>query len=99
MSIEYRVDNVRYTLSYSQLKSEHEKLCSLSDEEFRRKLPEAIHLACIISYLKELPSDVILSDRGVIHLLAHQLHIPEDFEVLSEFSEMREKFKSVLALS
>lgn len=97
MSIEYIVDGSTYGLSYSELKSEHEKLCSLSDEEFSKNLLGALHLACIIAYLKELPTSAIMSDRGVVHLLAHQLHIPESTK--NEFSEMREKFQKVLALA
>lgn len=97
MSLIYQVDGVSYALSYSELKSEHERLCSLSDKEFLECAKEALHLACIIAYLKEIPTATLLSDRGVIHLLSHQLHIPSDCK--HEIVEMREKFQKVLALS
>lgn len=75
--MEYTVDGSTYTLHYQELREKYNELCSVSDEEFMKKLPEALHLACVICYLKEVPTYLCLSDKGIIHELVHLLHIPE----------------------
>lgn len=97
MSISYKVDGVEYSISYHELRENHLRFCSMTDAQFRAALPEALHLACIISYLKELPNNCLVSDRGIIHLIAHQIHIPSATK--HEFKIMRQSFKRMLALA
>lgn len=73
MSLEYRVADRTYGLSYSNLVTTYEKFVGMSDTEFMRQLGSAIHFACFVAWLKELPSSMVLSDEGVIHELAHLL--------------------------
>lgn len=46
---------------------------SLQYTEFVRQLGSAIHFACFVAWLKELPTSMVLGDDGVIHELAHLL--------------------------
>ena len=93
----YSVDGSLYSLSYQQLKETHHRFMQMSDDEFFGKLTEVLHLSCIISYLKELEGEQLVSDKGLIHLIAHQMHIPSGLE--HEKLLLREKFNSLLKLS
>lgn len=86
-----------FDLSYKELRTKYEEFVSLPDDEFRNRLPEAIHLACFICWVKEVPTQHCLGDYGVIHMLAHVLHIPND--VKGEWQELRENFKNTLKLA
>lgn len=92
--MEYIVDGSKYYLSYQQLKELYCEFCEKTNEEFVSSLPQAIHLACIICYLKEIPAYVCLSDKGIVHELAHMMHIPESTDIMS----VRKLFKSQLEL-
>lgn len=93
----YVLKGTHYSLSYQELKSEYEDLVQMNDERFATQIPRALHLACIICFLKEIPSHECLSDEGIVHQLTHLLHIPE--EPLCNLKEVRELFKNALKLS
>lgn len=69
----------------------------MSDEEFRSKLSDAIHLACILAWFKELGADYTIGDGGIVHELVHLLAIPH--EPLIDLKEVREQFKKDLYLA
>jgi len=92
----YLVEGLQYSLSYSELRDKYMEMIHLSDEEFLQRIPEAAHLACIICYLKETPLEHCLSDMGVIHELIHLMHIKED--TLQDLPRIRLIFKEVLEL-
>lgn len=94
--MEYLVEGLRYSLSYKDLRKRYNEMIELSDEDFLERLPEALHLACVICYLKETPIEHALSDMGVIHELVHLLHIKED--TLADLPRIRLVFKNVLEL-
>lgn len=95
--IEYLAEGRKYLLSYSELREKYLEFIQLNDNEFMNKLHEAIHLSCIICFLKEIPTYVCLRDDGIIHQLVHLLDINED--TVSELSEIRDLFKNQLKLS
>jgi len=95
--MEYLVADNKYHLSYQGLRESYNQYVALTDEEFREKLPEILHLTCVICYLKECGNESTLSDKGVIHLLVHQLHIPE--EPLESLQEAREAFENICKLA
>lgn len=95
--MDYIVEGITFGISYKEIKELHEKHCSMSDEEFIKNLPSAIHLACIICFFKEIPTSVCLSDTGIVHELAHLIHIPD--EPVASLKEIRELFKNQLKLS
>ena len=86
-----------YILKYSELKEQYIKHVNMSDEEFLKNLPSALHTACIICFLKEIPTYVCLIDEGIIHELTHLLHIPEDCE--KDLKRIRKLFKKQLKLA
>jgi len=94
--IEYLIQDKKYSLSYKELKEEYLKNVFYTDEEFIENLPSAIHLACIICWFKETPTDNCLNDKGIIHELAHLLHIGKEPNV--DIQEIRELFKTQLEL-
>lgn len=93
--VQFNGDTSHYSLSYRDLREQHTRIVGLSDEEFLSSLPDALHLACVISYLKELGSEATVGDAGIIHELVHLLTLPQD----SDLAEIRRQFREVLALA
>ena len=95
--MEYLVDGTKYSLSYSDLRDRYNEFVALTDQEFMERISEALHLACVIAYLKEIPNEWIVSDKGIIHEMIHLIHIGED--PLVNLQEIRESFKEMLKLA
>lgn len=95
--MEYIQNGKRYSLSYQELRENHILMARMSDERFLDALPQAMHLACVLCWLKELPSSQVLGDEGIIHQLAHLMHIPD--EPLIDLAEIRKQFNEQLALA
>lgn len=72
----------------------HLEFSNLTDEEFLSRLPEIIHFAVFAAWIKEIPTEVCLSDKGIIHELVHLLHLPGE-PVLS-LKEIRTMFEDQL---
>ena len=96
MAIEYLSDGHKFSLSYQELKEQYIKFCCMSDEDFIKNIPDALHLACIISFLKEAPTYVCLSDKGIIHELIHLLK-PDG--TTTTLNDIRVLFKETLKLA
>lgn len=94
--MEYLVEGIKYNISYQELKEEYLKHVFFTDEEFMENLPSANHLANIICWFKEIPTSNCLSDKGIIHELAHLLHIKEEPAV--DLKEIRKLFEEQLKL-
>jgi hypothetical protein len=86
-----------FAFSYAELLADYERFCDLPDEEFLHQLPQAIHFACVVGWLKELSPITLVADEGIIHQLAHLLAIPE--EPLVRLRQIRRQFEQVLKLS
>lgn len=95
--MEYLQNGKRYHLSYQELRESHLQMTRMTDEQFLGALPKAMHLACVLCWLKELPASAVLADDGIIHQLAHLLHIPD--EPLIDLTEIRKQFNEQLALA
>jgi hypothetical protein len=100
MSLEYRLIDFYggehyYALSYQKLREEHARLCALPDADFLRELPAALHLACIVSWLKELGAEATVGDHGIVHELVHQLHLGTE----TPLGTVRAQFAQVLRLA
>ena len=96
MSIEYLSEGTKFSLSYQALREHYLNFCDMSDSDFLNNLPDALHLACVICFLKETPTYVCLTDKGIIHELVHLLK--EDGTTTS-LQEIRDLFKLTLCLS
>lgn len=70
----HTVNDRKFSFSYCELREHYERLCNLSDEAFLVSLPEALHLACIVGWLKELGPEATIGEVGIVHELVHLLH-------------------------
>ena len=95
MSIEYISDGKKFLFSYQELKTKYNLFCEMTDSEFMTNLPDALHLACFVCFLKETPTYVCLTDTGIIHELVHLLK--EDGTTTS-LKEIRGLFKTAIKL-
>jgi hypothetical protein len=93
----YLIENRQFTFSYQEIKGKIESFIELDDESFMRNLIPALHLACFVCYLKDIPSQHCLNDKGIIHELVHLLHIPDGNT--TSLGEIRSLFKTQLQLS
>lgn len=100
MSLDYLVphhgDDRRFHLSYTELRDSYLHFVALSDDDFITSLPRALHLACVISWLKELPPDATLGDYGIVHRLVHLMTDAEDKD---ELPDIREQYNRMLELA
>jgi hypothetical protein len=95
MSIHYKVNDHTFGFSYQQCKQQADRINAMTDDEFMQILPEALHLAVFVCWVKEYPADYLLSDHGLIHELVHLLHIPD---ATRNIREIREEYKRVVCL-
>lgn len=96
MSIEYLSEGSKFSLSYSDLKESYSNMCEMSNSEFLKNLPDVLHLACFICFLKEIPTYVCLTDKGIIHELVHLL---KQDGTTTSLVEIRELFRTTLELA
>ncbi len=96
--MEYIVEGTTFDWSYSELRQGYYHFIELSDDEFLADLPAVLHFACFVCFIKEIPSYVCLSDKGIIHELVHMLQSGVDGSV-SSLNEIRKLFKEQLKLA
>lgn len=96
MSLHYKINDQSFSFSYTQCKEHCDRINALSDADFLNRLPEALHLAIFICYIKEYTAEYLLSDDGLIHELAHLMHIPHATDNLRE---IRDKYRTLITLS
>lgn len=94
-SIEYFLNGKRFTYRPVELIEAHAELCLMPDSEFEQPhvLARALHLACMLCYVLDTPTSECLSDVGVIHQLAHLIHLDEPSV---ELQEVRRAFADLL---
>lgn len=64
----------KYGLSYRELRDDYIRYRLLPDDEFIAQLPQILHFACFVCYVKEIGSDRALSDEGIVHELVHLMN-------------------------
>ena len=94
--MDYKVENSTYSLSYNELKEKYLKFCDMSDDDFLNNLQKAAHLACFIGWFKELPSDMTIGDRGIVHEI---IHLMDSTLSTSSIRYIRKKFEEYLKLA
>lgn len=87
--MEYLVEGTKYNWSYNELKNYYDYYCNCKDNEFIKKIPSILHLCCFICYVKEVPTYICLSDKGIIHELAHIIEF-KDYENIREVRKLFE---------
>ena len=50
--MDYKVGDSTFTFSYQEVREQYLILCGMDDDEFRKAIPRAIHLACFICFVK-----------------------------------------------
>ncbi len=60
-----------FSLSYKELKEKYLYFDSLDEHSFFENMPQILHLICIIAFLKEIPSYLLLGDEFLIHEIVH----------------------------
>lgn len=96
--IEYTSGDHKYTISYSDLREHYHRFVSMSNQEFIKALPSAIHFACIVCWFKEVGPEASLSDQGIVHQLAHLLEFGDTLKT-EPLRQVRKNFKSILYLA
>lgn len=71
--IPYQLGDRDFDFSYRKAREAHLKFVDMTDEKFLEKLPQALHLAVFICWVKEAHAQACLRDDGLIHELVHLL--------------------------
>lgn len=92
----YKQGDVTYSFSYRETRNLYRDFVEMTDDEFfGDQLPHAMHLACFIAFVKEIPTDDMLSDRGLLHEMIHH----QVFKLRpAEKAKVRKLFKTLLEL-
>jgi hypothetical protein len=99
LKMRYLTDNnVEFNLSYGALKEDYLRFRDMTDEEFAASALEILHFCCVTAFLKEIPTNSILIDDGIIHELIHLLVEDTQQEALDRLPEIRETFNSLMEL-
>jgi len=96
MPLEYLSEGSLFLMSYRELKEYYLSFCRMSDTDFLKELPNALHFACVVCFLKEIPTYVCLTDKGIIHELVHLL---TDGGTTTSLQDIRKLFGVSLELS
>lgn len=94
--MEYRIEDKKFSFSYQELKQQYLAFSTMTDEHFFKDLPKVLHFVCFVSYVKELSTEVLLRDDGLLHELIHLL---SSVETVTSKEEIREKFNTLMKLS
>lgn len=97
--MDYVIGGREYSASYQDLREEHARFAGMTDKRFLKELPAALHFAVFVCWFKELPSSQVLSDEGIVHQLAHLIHLKGEPLVMGRLSEIRELFNKQLQLA
>ncbi|AZD86526.1 hypothetical protein C4K14_3702 [Pseudomonas chlororaphis subsp. aureofaciens] len=97
--MDYVIGGRKYSASYQELCEEHARFVGMSDKRFLKELPAALHFAVFVCWFKELPSSQVLSDEGIVHQLAHLIHLKDEPLVMSRLGDIRELFNKQLQLA
>ncbi|SDY30561.1 hypothetical protein [Pseudomonas sp. NFIX28] len=97
--MEYLIGNNQYAASYQELREERARFTQMTDKRFLKELPAALHFAVFVCWFKELPSSVVLSDEGIVHQMAHLIHLKDEPLVMARLGEIRELFNKQLQLA
>lgn len=97
----------KYVFSYQQLREDYRRFALMSDEEFLASIVDVLHFAVYVCYVKELQTQWVCSDTGVIHELVHLLceernkaRGDQDFEVsTTPLNKIRDLFNEQCCLA
>jgi hypothetical protein len=88
-----------YVLSYRSLREDYIRFKNMTDEEFIDNALDILHFCCIVGYMKEIPSDTLLIDDGIIHELVHLLVETTKSDAIYDLPKIRQIFNKVMELA
>lgn len=94
--IHYLIGKHKYSFSYQEVREQYILHNKMSDEEFLKNLPSALHLAIYICFIKETPSYICLADDGIVHEIAHLIQHGDGGVI--DLKKIRKLFKKSLKL-
>jgi hypothetical protein len=62
-----------YSISSIELREAYQRFLTMTDEEFLQEVPNVLHYVSIVSWIREVELDELVSDLGLIHRLVHLL--------------------------
>lgn len=93
---EYSIGGTKYVFDKKRLKHLYNKYINYSDQEFIDNAVDILHFACYMSWLKEIDTDTLLADDGLIHELVHLLK--QGTRSCVNIETLREKFDELLVV-
>lgn len=97
--MEYVIDGRPFAWSYSELRTTYRAFIDMSNEEFLENIGAALHFACFVCFIKEIPGYVCLADTGIIHELVHILEFGPKGPTTLNLEDIRQLFKEQLELA
>ncbi len=94
--IHYTLEGKTFDFKYQELKDKYQEFIEYDDIKFSEHIVDATHLAIMICFIKQLKTEIVLSDVGIIHEL---VHLMIDETTITPLEEIRELFKEQLKLS
>lgn len=94
--IDYLVNGHKYGLSYADLREKYREFRAMSDQDFLVSLPRLAHFVCIVGWMKELPADATIGDRGIVHEL---IHLMAAGGTTTSLADVRAQFNALLELA
>lgn len=91
----------KYSLRYQELREDYHRYKDMSDDDFIANVLDILHFCCIVSYLKETSSQILLGDEGIIHELIHLVTIYslDKNEIKFKLGEIRKNFNVTMQLA
>ena len=92
----YKVGNKEFLFDIKSLQYSFKQYKNYNDEEFLNDIENILHFAVYMCWLKEIPSDICLSDDGIVHQLVHLLK--RSTKKHSDIKEIRKNFNKFLKI-
>jgi len=89
-----------YWFDLRALRQDYQKYSTMTPTQIKKNLAGLAHFACIVSYYKNVPSEHVIGDTGIVHEIVHLLHDPEitPDEEKASLRNIRKKVKKYLSL-
>lgn len=96
LGAEYRVGDRLFAYDEKSLRYAFNTYKNYSDEEFLEDIPNILHYAVYVCWIKEVPSDDCLADDGIVHELVHLLN--ENTIKHTDLQRIRKNFNKILTI-
>lgn len=98
VKFEYKVEGSTYSMDYQELRNHFETFKNYNDTLFIAEAIKIWHFASFVCYFKNVPTEAILCDKGILHQLAHLIDEDTKEDAVREISDIRERFNIICAL-